>query len=95
MSSLEALARQIDAAVEVAKNDALRESDGTEEGLRRMAHDPNQEESTVHVEALLRYPDAVAAIRLVSSDTRTFLAAFLEGEEEFRSITDEIQSLGA
>lgn len=95
MNKFETLARQIDAAVLTAKDDVLRDVSGGESGLLDAVYDPNQQESTVHVEALLRYPDALAAIRLVSADTRVFLATFLAGEKEFQPIVDEIQSLGA
>lgn len=93
MENLESLARQIDAAVSIAATDALQEPGGSD--LLDFVHDPNQMESTVHVEALLRYPDARAAIRLVTADTRVFLATFLAGEKEFEPILEEIESLGA
>lgn len=83
------LAKQLDEAISDAM--AMTGKIGSRsEGLLKALDDPNQEEANTHVEALLRYPEALEAIGHIKNESRQFLTGFLSDVPEFEHILDKI-----
>jgi len=87
----EELAVQLDDAIDHAMAEGDKPRGRGWRGILNTIDDPNQEESGNHVEMLLRYPQASAAIRHIKYESREFLKGFLNEVPEFKHILDQIE----
>lgn len=87
----EQLAVQLDEAIDHAMVEGDKPRGRGWQGVLNTIEDPNHEEAGNHVEMLLRYPQALDAIRHIKDSSREYLKGFLNEVPEFKHILGQIE----